>query len=225
MIDVDLSRLDDDEQYDLAIGLLAEVTDRLLDDVRALDDHAVHAPSLLPGWTRGHVLTHVARNADALCRLLHWARTGEETRMYPSREGRDAEIEDGAQRSASELEADVESSAERLLAGLADLPVDRREVRVRASSGADFPAREILWMRIREVTYHHVDLDTGVRFADLPASVIARGLPEAVERTGVDPATSGVRGEHGDLLGWLTGRENGERLQSSEPLPLPRSWG
>lgn len=225
MIDVDLSRLDDDEQYDRAIRLLAEVTDRLLDDVREMDDEAVRRPSLLPGWTRGHVLTHVARNADALCRLLHWARTGEETQMYPSREVRDAEIEDGAQRSASELEADVESSAERLLAGLADLPVDRREVGVRASRGGDFPAREILWMRIREVAYHHVDLDTGLRFADLPAPVVSRGLPEAVERTGVDPAARGVRGEAGDLLGWLTGREGGERLGTRDRLPSLPSWG
>ena len=225
MIDVDLSRLDDEEQYDRAIGLLAEVTDRLLDDVRELDDGAVHAPSLLPGWTRGHVLTHVARNADALCRLLHWARTGEETRMYPSREARDAEIEEGAQRSASELEADVESSAERLLAGLADLPLERREVPVRASRGAEFPAREILWMRVREAAYHHVDLDTGVRFADLPAPVIARGLPEAVERTGVDPAEHDVRGEAGDVLGWLTGRESAERLITPGRLPHLSAWG
>ena len=31
------------------------------------------APSLLPGWTVGHVLTHVARNADAYTNLLTWA--------------------------------------------------------------------------------------------------------------------------------------------------------
>ena len=222
---MDLSRLDDDEQYDRAIPLLADVTDRLLDDVRRLDDEAVRAPSLLPGWTRGHVVTHVARNADAVCRLLHWARTGEETAMYPSREARDAEIEDGARRSASELEADVESSAERLLAGLADLPGDRRQAVVRGGGGKEVPAYDLLWQRIREVAYHHVDLDIGHRFADLPAPVIARGLPEAIERTGVDPAEHGVRGTDGDLLGWLTGRQGGERLESHDALPTPPSWG
>ena len=41
-------------------------------------------PSLLPGWTRAHVLAHVAGNADALVNLLTWARTGEETPMYAS---------------------------------------------------------------------------------------------------------------------------------------------
>jgi maleylpyruvate isomerase len=28
----------------------------------------VRAPSLLPGWTRGHVLSHIARNADGITR-------------------------------------------------------------------------------------------------------------------------------------------------------------
>ena len=32
--------------------------------VRGLTDDAARAPSRLPGWTRGHVLTHLARNAE-----------------------------------------------------------------------------------------------------------------------------------------------------------------
>src|SRR5256885_15091039 len=60
-------------------------------------------PSLLPGWTRGHVLTHVARNGDGLGNLLRWARTGTETPMYASREARRADIEAGAGRSAAEI--------------------------------------------------------------------------------------------------------------------------
>jgi Mycothiol maleylpyruvate isomerase N-terminal domain len=39
-------------------------TDLLLDTARALDDPG--APSLCAGWSRGHVLTHVARNADSV---------------------------------------------------------------------------------------------------------------------------------------------------------------
>ena len=45
---------------------------------------------LLPGWTVGHVLTHVARNADAYTNLLTWARTGVETPAYASPEAREA---------------------------------------------------------------------------------------------------------------------------------------
>ena len=50
-------------------------TSRLLATAGSLDADP-SAPSLLPGWTRGHVLTHVARNADSLVNLLTWARTG-----------------------------------------------------------------------------------------------------------------------------------------------------
>src|SRR6266511_2471447 len=56
-----------------------QATEALLRTAEALDDGAVAAPSLLPGWTRGHVLTHLARQADAITNLLTWARTGVDT--------------------------------------------------------------------------------------------------------------------------------------------------
>ena len=56
------------------------------------------APSLCEGWTRAHVVTHIARNADALSNLVHWATTGEPTPMYASPESRDADIAEGARR-------------------------------------------------------------------------------------------------------------------------------
>lgn len=243
--DPDLTRLDDDEVYDEAIGLLAAVTDALLDDVRALDDEAVAGASLLPGWTRGHVLAHVARNADACRNLLTWAATGTRTPMYPSAADRDAAIEAGAARSAAEHEADVESSAEHVLADLAALPADRRHVEVGATRGVTLPAHDIVWWRIREVAYHHVDLDVGHGFADLPGAVLDRGLTESVarfERFGGAPdlglvATDApwtgrlgvggepVRGSRVDLLGWLTGRTVGAGLQGPDPLPDLPSWG
>ena len=234
----DLTRLGEPACWDAAVALLAATTDALLDDVRELDDDAVRAPSLLPGWSRGHVLTHVARNADGLGRLLTWARTGEPESMYASAAGRDADIAAGAGRGAAELEADVEASAERFLAQLAALPADRRDVPLTPWSGLDpVPAHVVLWFRLREVGYHHLDLalpslpagpdGTGRprRFRDLPAAVVARGLPEALARTGVDPAAAGVHGEPGDLLGWLTGREDGADLRAEHGLPVVPSWG
>ena len=62
----------------------------LLDVVDTLDDAALDRPSGLPGWTRRHLLAHVASNAEALGRLLDWARTGVENPMYASPEARDA---------------------------------------------------------------------------------------------------------------------------------------
>src|ERR1044071_5429214 len=85
-------------------------TDDLLRTVADLDPAAVAKPSLLPGWTAGHVLTHVARNADALTNLLTWARTGVETPPYPSPEAREAGIQDGARRPLRDQIEDIRAS-------------------------------------------------------------------------------------------------------------------
>ena len=71
-------------------------TSRLLATAKTLSDAEVLAPSGLPGWSRGHVLTHIARNADSLVNLLTWAATGVEHPQYPSMQARDTAIEAGA---------------------------------------------------------------------------------------------------------------------------------
>lgn len=236
--------LADDDAYEGALSTLAVVTDALLDDVKALDDAEVAGPSRCEGWTRGHVLTHLARNADGFANLLEWARTGVETPMYASREARDADIETGSGRSASEIEADVDASAERLLAAVAALPVERRHVPVRAGSGVELLAHDVLWWRTREVAYHHVDLRGTYSFAHLPDWVVARGLDESAVRmtdesapsltlvatdTGQRGEVSGggpaVRGLASDLLAWVTGREDGSALDTDGPLPALPPWG
>jgi maleylpyruvate isomerase len=80
--------------------------------------------SLLPGWTRGHVLTHLARNADGGSRLLTWARTGTPSAEYPSLEARATQIEAGAGRSAAELVADARASAEGFAVEYSRMPAD-----------------------------------------------------------------------------------------------------
>jgi maleylpyruvate isomerase len=72
-----------------------------------LDPARLAGPSRLPGWTRGHVLSHLARNADALVNLLTWARTGAEARMYASPAERTDGIEAGAGRALPEQLADL----------------------------------------------------------------------------------------------------------------------
>jgi maleylpyruvate isomerase len=89
-------------------ALVREATGRLLTSAAALDDDAVRGPSLLPGWTRGHVLTHLARNADALLEVL----AGRP--MYASAEARDADIETGAPRPLAEQLDDLRTASSRL---------------------------------------------------------------------------------------------------------------
>ena len=46
-----------------------------------LTDEELDGGSLLPGWTRRHVVAHVGYNARAIARLVEWAANGVETTM------------------------------------------------------------------------------------------------------------------------------------------------
>ncbi|WP_275562766.1 maleylpyruvate isomerase N-terminal domain-containing protein [Streptomyces sp. 5-6(2022)] len=64
-------------------------------------------PSALPGWSRAHLVAHVARDADALVNLLNWARTGVDSSMYASADQRAREIEEDARRRPEDLRAEL----------------------------------------------------------------------------------------------------------------------
>ena len=150
------------------IGQIAAAGDRLAATASALTDDRVAEPSLLPGWSRGHVLTHIARNADGLRNLLVWAETGVETPQYASLEERDGQIEAGAGRSASELAADVSESAQSFLAKARELTDEGWTTEVRGFRGPAHPGWFTLHRRLAEVEIHHVDLAAGYGPADWP---------------------------------------------------------
>ena len=101
-------------QLETLRGLVTAATQRLLGDTIAVSDEDWRAPSRLPGWSRGHVATHIARQADGMVRLTEWARTGERQDMYASAEQREADIDAGAGRTGLELQIDLDTSAGRL---------------------------------------------------------------------------------------------------------------
>jgi maleylpyruvate isomerase len=154
-------------------------TERLLRTVAELDDAAVGAPSLLPGWTRGHVLTHLARNADSFVNLLTSARTGEDVPQYPSPAARNDAIAAGAGRTAAVQFADLRTSAERLAETARELPAEAWAAQVRSSRGPRVAAT-LVWGRLREVEVHHVDLAAGYRTVDWPDAFSQRVLHEVV---------------------------------------------
>src|SRR5882757_10428629 len=86
-----------------------------------LTDADLRDPSRLPGWSRAHVIGHVARNAEALGRLAAWARTGVETPMYSGPAQRDADIEASAVLPADRLRAELACTAGELAAALDEL--------------------------------------------------------------------------------------------------------
>ena len=160
-----------DSEIALALARVGESTDRLLATAGALDDARAAAASRLPGWTRGHILTHLARNADGFRNLLIWARTGTETPMYPGEEFRARDIEAGATRPAAELTADVRASAAAFAMAAGELPAAAWDAPV-ARRGATFPARAVLPRRVSELEIHHVDLGTGYGPGDWPPDFV-----------------------------------------------------
>ncbi len=232
------------DRYEASLAELSGSTVRLVAAVRALDDAALREPSLLPGWTRGHVVAHLARNADGLVNLATWARTGVETPMYPGgRATRDADIERDAGRPASEQVADTEAASERLAAALADLPAGALGVELRLGSGTTVPAGLLPLRRIREVEIHLVDLAAGYRPTDWSLAFAERTLDELTPSIrsspiGVlrDPGTGrswalapdrpALTGPAQDLLGWLVGRGDGTGLSfdGTGSVPSAPPW-
>ena len=230
-----------------SLDRLAAATDRLLATVATLTDAQVREPSLLPGWTRGHVLTHIARNADGLGNLLRWARTGTETPMYASAEARGKDIEAGSARPVSALAADVGESAAWFAAEALTVPDGAWTVQVRALNGPPFPALGVLERRLSEVEIHHLDLAAGYTPGDWPADFVAGALPRVAgsfagrddappclvwvagtttsfpigpDQAGAPPVT--IHGQPADLLAWLLGRDDGARLSLSSGTTLPQ---
>ncbi|MFI6299987.1 maleylpyruvate isomerase N-terminal domain-containing protein [Nonomuraea sp. NPDC050790] len=177
---------------------MAEGTRLFLAAVDRLPDAAFAAPSLLPGWSRAHVVAHVHFNAEALRRLTHWARTGERTPMYPGGR-RDAEIEEGSRLPPARLREMAHASAAALAAGFGGLDARALERTVVTAQGREVPAAEIAWLRAREVMVHTVDLDTGITFANLPGDFTAALAADAVAR-------HAGSGQAAALAAWLTGR-------------------
>ncbi|MFJ5258936.1 maleylpyruvate isomerase family mycothiol-dependent enzyme [Streptomyces sp. NPDC088387] len=211
-----------------------EATERLLTAVAKLDNASTREPSRLPGWTRGHVLAHLARNADALVNVL------EGRPMYVSGDARDSDITRDAPRELDVQVADVRDSGARFQDAGAAVADWSRTVELR--NGVTDSASRVPYRRWVEVELHHVDLGIGYELEDLPAEFTEREIEFLAERFAGHPAvpptrvTDGTRawstgraadepevtvtGARADLLGWLAGRRAGAALTSAGgPLP------
>ncbi len=218
---------------------------QLEDAVAALAPTAVTEPSALPGWTREHVITHVARNADALVNLLIWADTGTPTPMYASPTQRNADIDAGAGRVLAEQLDDLRESGRRFAAMAASLSADAWQATVQNAQGVSMPASKVPWFRVREVWLHLVDLDAGPGVDVIPDDVAAElvrdvaawmspKLEQAVSLRpeghlpvplGPDidtPAT--VSGPANRIAGWLVGRTDASGLRCEGTVPDPPRW-
>ena len=204
---MDVAQHELNDQIDLA-------TQRLLGTARILTEPDLRAPSLLPGWTRAHVLAHLARGADAMRNLLVGVRSGQERPAYGSAEARQADIEHGAGMRADELMADLADSAMALRTMARQLPDEGWQVPVRILDSAPFPADQLLTRRLVEVELHHCDLGAGYGPGDWPAAFADMELAEPMRSWRQDrlsyPEPAPLRPARPPV--WQRGR------------PLPGSW-
>ena len=197
--------------------------DRFLRAVERLTDDDMRIPSRLPGWTAGHVLTHVARNADSHVRRAQAALVGEMVDQYDGGyAGRALAIGVGSLRSVVEIIHDVSSSARVIEEVWRRLPVDAWTCRSRDVNGRGRPLFELPSRRWQEVEVHLVDLNVGVSHRDWPGEFILEWLPRTRERmwSQLPVEASYVAWDHpADELAWLYGRI------SRTDLPAPPEWG
>jgi maleylpyruvate isomerase len=230
-------------QLETLRGLVRTATQRLLGDTILVTDEQWRAPSRLADWTRGHVSTHIARNADGTVRLTHWARTGQRQDMYPSPEHRANEIEAGAARSGLDLQVDLDTSAGRLNSAFDELDgADAWDAVVEMSAGLRVPARLLPLARLLEVVIHHVDLDIGYEIADIDTQTVEwllewcafrlrerQDFPklELTSDTGFTTTVGSVgepvavTGSSPQLLGWILSRTDASALTGAGGLRLP----
>jgi maleylpyruvate isomerase len=172
--------------------------DALDEALHGLGDEGARAPSLLPGWSVGHVLTHVARNADSVVRRLEGAARGDLLDQYAGGvEQRRADIEAGAGRPAAELVDDVAATSGAVARVMAELPEAAWDAPSRTSRGVVETSRDCVFARWREVVVHHGDLGLGP--VPLPPALVEAWLPREL------PALAG-RADPGQLLAWVIGR-------------------
>ena len=225
------------------LALLAHETALLVGTASSLDDRSIRAPSLCQGWTRAHVLSHLARNADGLGNLVSWAITGTPVAMYESPEARDADISAGSTRGAQEILTDLTESAARFASAATGLAGPPEQAEVEMRTGRRVLGGQLPTLRLLEVVFHHVDLFAGYTFADADPGFVRRAIDNAVGRMKVSSqepdvllssdvgdtwslgeGTQEITGTNAALLLWLT-RGDGTGVSSQGALPELPAWG
>jgi len=197
---------------------LDTATQRLIDEARLMTGPDLRAPSLLPGWSRAHVLAHLARDADAMRSLLIGARAGQDRPAYASPQTRNSDIGTWAAAGATELVDDLASSAMALRTIARQLPEAAWRYQVQVLDSPRFPASQLLTRRLAEVELHHCDLGIGYSHHNWSAMFATMELGEP------------LRSQRAERLGYrqpesVRATSMARKVPPYRPSqPLPGSW-
>jgi maleylpyruvate isomerase len=206
------------DTFEARVDLVHRATQSTILTVDGLTDSQWREPSLLPGWSRAHVIAHLALNAEGLAGVLHGLRTGHPRPMYRSDPARDQDIERLAHQR-------IDTIRERFLASTTTwqdqiehlTPSLRGRTVERTPGGPTFLAEHAVPMRWREVEIHHADLDTAFTHHDWSAPFVDHLLPLVTKDREGEVDLSEISGSPADLAWWLVGRGAGEGLTGSLP--------
>ncbi len=231
----------------------AQLMDRLkaaADTVSAklvgLSDDDVLVPTDLPGWTRGHVLAHIAHVSNAVARQVEYAQRGELIEFYDGGQGgRTQAIEMNAGHSAAEHREYISAAFTRALTVLDGLEDAQWELPISYRNGTVRDGALAYW---RELVIHLADLQLGRGpetwskgfclylfefLADrVPAGIQLKLLPLGLApmTIGTGESTVSVQGMVTDIAAWLSGRTptmgslRAEAAADSVELPKLLPW-
>lgn len=240
-------RMSDATRDRQVLHLLESATRRLVRTVDAMADFQFGEPSLLPGWSRAHVVAHLVLNADGLAGALEGVRENRAVPMYASQEARERDIEALASAGPGLLRDRLLASTTAIHEGVAELPHDLYAARIERTPGSDrtFTAGRVGEMRLREVEIHHADLDLAYTWAEWPSdftvllldnrSAVHDGPPFTARAVDLgrswgfgstaEQAGPTVTGPGALLAWWATGRDPGDGLTSDDgELPRMEAW-
>lgn len=207
------------------LARVADAQDRVVAVLAPLRDADLRRASLLPGWTVGHVVAHLARNADSHRRRAEAAARGEVIDQYPGGfAARAAEIDAGADRPAAALLDDVRTSADAMDDAWRRVPDGAWRNVTRDVSGRERPLSALPARRWQELEVHGLDLGVGVTPRDWSDDFVAVSLPllrptvRGRLPAGAQPPAAGQLDER-DELAWLYGR------LARPDLPVLAPWG
>jgi maleylpyruvate isomerase len=163
-----------DDVHASRIAAVEDAFQRVLETVERMTVEDARGDSRLPGWTRGHVITHLARNADGNRNIVEGALANQERSQYPGgAEQRVSEIEAGAGRAPNVLIDDLRDSQGLLVAAWRQLPDEAWQCTGVWLTAGRRPVDAGPRARRRELLVHLVDLDLGVHPEDLPEDFLA----------------------------------------------------
>ncbi|MFQ4148400.1 maleylpyruvate isomerase family mycothiol-dependent enzyme [Arthrobacter sp. LAPM80] len=211
-----------------------------------LSDADILAPTDLPGWTRGHVLAHIAHVSNAVARQVEYALRGELVDFYDGGQGgRTQAIEMHAGHTAAEHRDYISAALTRALTVLDGLDEAQWSLPISYRNGVVRDGALAYW---RELVIHLADLKLGrgpetwskefclylIEFLSVrvPAGIRLKLLPLALPPMTVGSGENAVSvsGMLTDIAAWLSGRTptmgslRAEAAADSVELPTLLPW-